>query len=317
MIRMMYNNCNYPHIMKSSPKSSRGFTLIELLVVISIIGTLSSVVLVALQGARQKAYRAAGLQFATTAYHGLFANALVYFDFNSGAIVNSGSDTIGNPSIQVGVNYQTDSSLHGSGYYMNAPTSVGVAPLDIFDNNGTQAGCSANQSLPLCAAYISGTFSMAGWYKNIGSQLNCYYPNTDSTCLLFGSSNGGWTGLSVSSDASGNINKVDVRIGGSLITSSVNIPVNSWAHYAYSFYNTGSGYLVRIYVNGNLVGHGEPSTISPSYTDSNEILFGGVCCNFVAWGNYDDFAFYSSALTTSQVQKMYALGAIEHKVAFK
>lgn len=69
------------------------FTLIELLVVISIIGLLSSIVLVNLKSPRERARIAAGLQFSQSVFNALGSEAVGVwsFDEGSGTVVKDSS----------------------------------------------------------------------------------------------------------------------------------------------------------------------------------------------------------------------------------
>jgi len=71
--------------MFSSISKKKGFTLIELLVVIAIIGLLSSIVLVALKSAKEKAKIAKSLNFAAQVHHALGAYAVGMWDFDEGS----------------------------------------------------------------------------------------------------------------------------------------------------------------------------------------------------------------------------------------
>ncbi|MBI5530659.1 MAG: prepilin-type N-terminal cleavage/methylation domain-containing protein [Candidatus Doudnabacteria bacterium] len=132
------------YMMAQAPQ--RGFTLIELLVVIAIIGLLASVVLVALNGARQKSRdskRVADLSQLAKAFE------LYYNEHNSyptrttaaGGVVLSSSLTLGSPSISPNYLSQlptaptpadgscTSGTANGKNDYYMYPNSTGVTQL--------------------------------------------------------------------------------------------------------------------------------------------------------------------------------------------
>lgn len=76
--------------------NQRGFTLIELLVVIAIIAVLSSVILVSLTTAKQKAVDAKVKAELVT----LSVDAQLYYDANGNAFTTSGTDVFGRSDLQ-------------------------------------------------------------------------------------------------------------------------------------------------------------------------------------------------------------------------
>ena len=117
--------------MKITFHKNRGFTLVELLVVISVIGLLSSVILVALNNARQKGTVASAVEFADNVYHKLGVNTLLSMNFNNGS---------GEP------NDQTGNFVLWSGHTANDMTYNSSSP---FSDGGDSLSVDSTLNLPM------------------------------------------------------------------------------------------------------------------------------------------------------------------------
>ncbi len=125
---------------------NKSFTLIELLVVIAVIGLFASVILVSMQGTREKTRVVKGLQFSQTVQHtlGIYATGWWSFDKGLGTIAFDVSGYGNNGTIN-GASYTSDTShqvagtgeekyalsFNGSTDYVQMPHSSSMEPLSI------------------------------------------------------------------------------------------------------------------------------------------------------------------------------------------
>lgn len=259
-------------------KKNKGFTLIEILVVIAIIGLLSSVVLASLNSARDKARLAAGKQFDANVLHAVGDQLVRQWTF----------DDISSP-------WADSSGLAHNGTCTNCPTiNVGYNGKTAYNYNGSNKiniG-TGNSFFPMP------TFTICTWIKSPGLALGMTRSGilsiTYGIVLGLNANGGFYTNL----DDGSIIQRVD---------TTGNLYDNKFHHLCMSY----DGLKRNMYVDGSIKLSASATWLGTTRwpTDSANIGTDNNDPSVASFnGIIDDIRIYSSTITLSNIQKLFAEG---------
>jgi prepilin-type N-terminal cleavage/methylation domain-containing protein len=278
--------------------NNKGFTLIELLVVISIIGMMSSVVLAAVNSARDKAKVAAARKFDTATYRSFGADTLGSWNFDEGGSGSTFFDSSGNNKDGIGTGV-TRISNGAKGFGVNfanpadptTPTAYITAPaISSLDSTDITVSAWIN--------YADSQRAQRGWIVGSGVNTNWQIfiagtilrwrtvftnPVTDLTCIL---------------------PKGDV-----------------WHHVLATQTGVAGSVKAQLYIDGVLCSESSPTLVPQPVAWSNSIpisigrYYNGFISGYGFIGSIDEVNVYNKYLLALDVQNIYAKGLKKYMLA--
>jgi len=271
--------------------SNRAFTLLELLVVITIIGILSSIVIVSMSGSTDSATIAKGKAYAQQIHALLGANAVGVWNFDEGF-----KDTCPESKDACDISgYNNHGTFHGDTHFV--PSDIGGYALS-FDGAGDYVDCGDNNIFN-----VSSAITVEAWIKSSASSAyrtvisKGYYDDLSYSLRITRDTEPIKAFFSIK-----NIGDTKKRAG-----TYNNIANNQWFHLV-GIYDSSQ---VCLYVNGILDGQCASLT-GPIYTSALPVFIGkmstfGTATEYFS-GLIDDVRIYSEALASTEIQKHYAQG---------
>ncbi len=270
---------------RQSRSNLTGLTLIELLIVIAIIGLLSSIVIVSVNSARERARLSKGLEFGAGIKKALGVDIVGEWSFdNDDAIDDSGN---GNNGIVYG-------AISTDGIMRRAMS---------FDGVDDYVDCGDHESLN-----ITGAITIETWIKPEPDQEYCWdglegnYGVASKVEDFAGSTNWSWQlryGLSVNCHLGFQFNEA----GGGVksVTAQQDLISGKWHHIVGTF----DGTDIEFYLDGSLK---DTNTLLGIEGYSNKLLIGNE-----GWENYfngaiDEFRVYAEALSGQTIKEHYLAG---------
>ena len=274
----------------------RAFTLIELLVVIAIVGILSSVIYSNITGLRDRARITAATRFDSSTLHTIGDMLVGEWLFDTNASPTLDTSGSGNNGTISGATYATTSGYNNKGAYSfdGINDYIRIADSDILRMNGTS------------------NLTMSAWIKI--SNL----ADSDEQFIVSKYGYVANTGYSLEVLSTGAV-RMNINGGAnSKTTATKPIIAGVWSHIVGEFSN---GNTIKVYVNGSLI-QTWPITQTTLISNNGILAIGSPSDNagidnYSLSGLIDDVRIYSSALSSSDIQKLYAEGKASHEVVVK